>query len=130
MSEQAEDVSPVTLRWAIGLFVAETAAVVAMTGFLVYESVAGAVANQGLATFITWYTAAYAAAFCVTAWGLSRRKRWSRTPALVLNLFLIPIGYYMTQGGLWWLGLPLIGYALVVAWLLIAEPTREALGIH
>jgi hypothetical protein len=134
VSDRADDVAPVTapvtLRWAVGLFLAETLAVVGATAFLVYENLAGAASNRGLGTFIMWYTAGYAAAFCVTAWGLARRARWSRTPALVLNLFLLPIGYYMTVGGLWWLGLPLIGYALLVAYLLVAEPTRRALGIH
>ena len=134
VSERADDVAPVTapvtLKWAVGLVVAETLAVVATTAFLVYENLVGAASNRGLGTFIMWYAAAYAAAFCVTAWGLARRRRWSRTPALVLNLFLLPIGYYMTLGGLWWLGLPLIGYALLVAWLLVTGPTREVLGIH
>lgn len=119
----------VTLRWAVWLLAIETAVVLAATVFLAYEDVAGSAQNQGLATFMTWYTAAYAAGFSVATWGLFRRSRWARTPALVLNLFLVPIGYYMLQEGLW-LGLPVIGYAVVVAYLLVAAPTRESLGIH
>ncbi|MGH3713293.1 MAG: hypothetical protein ACRDT4_07525 [Micromonosporaceae bacterium] len=122
--------SPVTLKWAVGLLSLETLVVFGLTGFLVYEDFAGAAQNQGLATFITWYAGAYAVAFAVATWGLARRQRWSRTPALVLNLFLVPIGWFMIQEGLWWAGVPIIGYALVVSWLLVVAPTREALGIH
>ncbi|HEX6074888.1 MAG TPA: hypothetical protein VFZ32_06455 [Micromonosporaceae bacterium] len=130
MAEQSERVAPVTLSWAVWLLAMETAVVIVATGFMVYEDLAGTAANQGLATFVTWYAAAYAAGFALATWGLYRRSRWARTPALVLNLFLVPIGYFMTQADLWWLGLPIIGYSLVVGYLLVAAPTREALGIH
>jgi hypothetical protein len=122
--------APVTLKWAVWLLALETVVVVAATGYLLYEDLTGTAQNQGLATFMTWYTGAYAVGFALATWGLVRRSRWARTPALVLNLFGVPIGYYMVQEGLWWLGLPVIGYSLVVAWLLVAAPTREALGIH
>lgn len=122
--------APVTLKWAVALLSLETVAVAAATVLLVYEDLAGAARNQGLATFMTWYTGVYAVGFGLATWGLARRSRWARTPALVLNLFLVPVGWFMVQEGLWWGGVPLIGYALLVAWLLLVEPTREALGIH
>lgn len=130
MVEQSGQSSPVTLKWAVGLLAVETLVVIGLTVFLVYENVVGAARNQGLATFMTWYAGAYALGFAVATVGLALRKRWSRTPALVLNLFLVPVGWFMLQEGLWWAGLPLIGYALVVSWLLLVAPTREALGIH
>lgn len=122
--------APVTLRWAVGLLGLETAIVVAATGYLVYTDLVGAAQNQGLATFVTWYAGAYAVGFGFATWGLARRRRWARTPALVLNLFGVPIGWFMVQGGQWWLGLPVMGYSVLVAYLLVAAPTREALGIH
>lgn len=122
--------APVTLRWAVWLLALETAVVVAITGFMVYGDLTGAAGNQGLATFMTWYAGAYAVGFGFATYGLHRRSRWARTPALVLNLFLVPIGFFMTQAGLWWLGVPVIGYSLLVGYLLVAAPTREALGIH
>ena len=79
---------------------------------------------------MTWYASAYAVGFGSATYGLYRHSRWARTPALVLNLFLLPIGFFMTQAGLWWLGVPVIGYSLLVGYLLVAAPTREALGIH
>ena len=130
VAEQSERVAPVTLKWAVGLLALETAVVVAVTGFMVYGDLTGAAGNQGLATFMTWYAGSYAVGFGLATWGLHRRSRWARTPGLVLNLFLIPIGYFMIQAGLWWLGLPIIGYSLAVGYLLVAPPTREALGIY
>jgi hypothetical protein len=130
VAERNERVVPVTLTWAVWLLALETVVVVAATGFMVYGDLTGAAGNQGLATFLTWYAASYAVGFGLATWGLHRRSRWARTPALVLNLFLVPIGYFMTQAGLWWLGLPVIGYSLAVGYLLVALPTREALGIH
>ncbi|MGH3647811.1 MAG: hypothetical protein ACRDTM_11640 [Micromonosporaceae bacterium] len=128
--DESGRVLPVTLKWAVALLALETLVVVGLTVFLGYEDLVGAAENQGLATFMTWYAGAYAAGFAVATWGLARRKRWSRTPALVLNLFLVPVGWFMIQEGLWWAGVPIIGYALLVAWLLLVAPTREALGIH
>jgi hypothetical protein len=122
-------VALVTLKWAVALLSVETLAVAAVTVFFWYEDVAGATQNQGLATFMTWYAGFYTLGFAAATWGLVRRSRWARTPALVLNLFLVPVGWFMIQEGLW-AGVPVIGYALLVGWLLIAEPTREALGIH
>lgn len=122
--------APLTLKWAVRLLGFETVAVVAAAAYEAYETLAGGASNPGLATFVTWYAIAYGIGFGVATWGLARRQRWSRTPALVLNLFLLPIGYFMTQEALWWLGLPIIAYALVVAWLLVSRPTREALGIY
>jgi hypothetical protein len=113
--------------WLLAL---ETAVVVGATGFMVYGDLTGAAGNQGLAMFMTWYAAGYAAGFGLATYGLYRRSRWARTPALVLNLFLVPVGFFMTEAGLWWLGVPVIGYSLLVGYLLVAAPTREALGIH
>ncbi len=121
--------APVTLKWAVALLAVETLVVAGATAFLLYEGLVGAARNQGLATFMTWYAGAYAVGFAVATWGLARRSRWARTPALVLNLFLMPTGWFMIQEGLWWAGVPVIGYAFVVSWLLIVEPTRRALGI-
>jgi hypothetical protein len=45
--------------------------------------------------------------------GLARVRRWSRTPALLTQLFTGIIGIYLVQGHRYWLGVP--GLALAVA---------------
>jgi hypothetical protein len=60
---------------------------------------------------------------------LHHRRGWARGPAIVLEMLFIPIGYYMTTGGLAWLGLPVMALGLVGAGLLLAPSTRTALGL-
>lgn len=129
MTKPAQRVPTVTVRWATRLLFVEAAAVSAAALFLLYEDITTTGYNTKLAIFITGYTAAYAVAFIVAAVALARRKRWSRGPALVLNLFLLPIGYFMVMGGLWWLGVILIAYGLAVGVLLATPSTADALGI-
>lgn len=119
----------VTVEWATRLLFLEAAAVTAAALFLVYEDLTTTGYNPKLAIFITAYTSAYAVAFIVAAVALARRSRWSRGPALVLNLFLLPIGFFMVLGGLWWLGVILIAYGAVVAVLLSTRSTADTLGI-
>ena len=58
-----------------------------------------------------------------------RRRAGARAPAIVLQLMLLPIGYYMIQGGLGWLGVPLIILGVAVCGLLVSPPTTRALGV-
>lgn len=129
VSKPDQQVSSVTVEWATRLLFVEAAAVTAAALFLVYEDLTATGYNPQLAAFITGYTSAYAVAFIAAAIALAKRKRWSRGPALVLNLFLLPIGFFMILGGLWWLGVILMAYGLVVAVLLATPSTADALGI-
>jgi hypothetical protein len=59
--------------------------------------------------------------------GLHRRQRWARAPALVTQLLALPVGAGLVQGGRWYVGVPLIGWALGVLILLFAPPVSDAL---
>jgi hypothetical protein len=61
---------------------------------------------------------------------LARRKSGARAPAIVLQLMLLPIGWYMIQGGMGWLGVPLMALGLGVTALLVNPPTNRALGFE
>jgi hypothetical protein len=63
----------------------------------------------------------------LVALGLGRVRRWSRTPALLTQLFTGIIGIYLVQGNRYWLGVP--GLALAVAGfvLLLVPPSLRAL---
>jgi hypothetical protein len=67
------------------------------------------------------------AGLLLCAWGLRRRRRWSRSPALVWQLLMIPVGWYQVQGGLRWLGLSLVGVSALGALLLLVPATTQAL---
>ena len=61
------------------------------------------------------------------AWGLRHRRRWSRSPALVWQLLMIPVGWYQVQGGLRWLGLSLVAVSALGALLLLVPTATQAL---
>ena len=49
--------------------------------------------------------------------------------AIVIELLLLPIGYYMVTGGAAYLGIPLMIVGIFGAGLLLAPATRTALGL-
>jgi hypothetical protein len=59
--------------------------------------------------------------------GLHRRRRWARAPALVTQLLVLPVGAGLVQGGRWYVGVPLIGWALGILVLLFTPAVSEAL---
>jgi hypothetical protein len=116
-----------TLRWAVRLLIVEAVALAAVTGWLVYE--VAITTNVRGAVGVTVYAGVMAALFGLLGWALHRRRAWARGPAIVLQMLLIPIGYYMTTGGVAWLGLPVIAFGLVGAGVLLAPSTRATLGL-
>jgi hypothetical protein len=128
MAEETTTVAS-PLRWAVRLLVVQTVALVGVTAFLGYADATATASSARGAAGLTAYSGLMAALFGLLAWALHRRRAWARGPAIVLEMLLIPIGYYMTTGGLPWLGLPVIAFGLVGAGMLLAPSTREALGL-
>jgi hypothetical protein len=118
-----------TLTWAVWLLVVQAAAVAAVAGLVVYADLAGTAGTARSALTVTGYAVLMAAVLALLAWALGRRRAWARGPAIVLELLLVPIGWYMITGGAAWLGVPVIAVGLVGAGLLLAPSTRAALGI-
>jgi hypothetical protein len=116
---------PTTLRWAIALLLAEAVAVVAVIG---YAALAGNVVISRDAP-VLGFAAIMVAVLALLGWALARLHSWARTPATVMELMLLPLGWFMVRGGLAWLGVPLLAIGLVGAGLLIAPATRAALGV-
>lgn len=131
------DVLPSTLRWAVRLLRAEAVAlglVAAFLGLLVLSTLAESkdsqVTDLTSAILVTAFAASAAAALWLLGAALANRRAGARAPAIVLQLMLLPIGYYMTTGGLGWLGIPLIALGLLVAALLVTPPTTRAFGLE
>jgi len=130
--------APATLRVTIGLLAGEAVAVAALAGAAGYGALNGAAGygalNGAAASRSGWGVTAFAAAIAALlgalAWALLRRRGWARGPSVVLELMLLPIGYYMIRAGHPWFGVPVLLIGLVGAGLLVAPTTREALGIH
>ncbi|WP_422771616.1 hypothetical protein ACN28C_00260 [Plantactinospora sp. WMMC1484] len=120
--------APGPLRWAVWLLRAEGVGLALLTLFLLFELFTATATDLLSAVLVTAFAAGGAAALWLIGTALSRRRPAARAPAIVLQLMLLPIGYFMIQGGLAWLGGPLIVLGLLVVGLLISTATNRALG--
>ncbi|MFY1675405.1 hypothetical protein ACN27G_36650 [Plantactinospora sp. WMMB334] len=120
--------APGPLRWAVWLLRAEGVGLALLTLLLLYELFTATATDLLSAILVTAFAAGGAAALWLIGTALGRRRPAARAPAIVLQLMLLPIGYFMIQGGLAWLGGPLIVLGLLVVGLLISTSTNRALG--
>lgn len=81
--------------------------------------------SSGIA--LTAIGAGTAVLLALIAIGLLRVRRWSRTPALLTQLFTGIIGIYLVQGDRYWLGVPAIALAVAGFALLLVPPSLKAL---
>lgn len=121
--------SRATLLWAVRLLLAETALLILLMIFLGYQDLTAHADTAHGALAVTAYTAVMAALLGVLGWSLHRRRAWARGPAIVLQLLLLPIGYTMVSGGLWWAGLAVMAVGFCGSATLLAPTTRAALGM-
>jgi hypothetical protein len=56
---------------------------------------------------------------------VDRRKGWARSPAVVLNVFPIPVALGVLQAGVWWVALPMLALAGSVLYLFATPDLRE-----
>jgi len=129
VSTDDSETLPAPLRGAVWLLTAEAAALAAVTLFLIYEDFTAPAHDLVSALLITVFSAGGTLLLALLARALGRRRVRARAPAIVLQLMLLPIGYYMILGGLAWLGVPLIALGVVVCALLLAPSTNRALGV-
>jgi hypothetical protein len=123
------DTRPATLRWAIWLLLAEAVALGLLTLYLGYEVLTSTAADLTSALLITAFAALGALVLVLIARALGNLRPAARAPAIVLQLMLLPVGYYMIGGGLAWLGVPLMALGIGVSVLLVSPPTTRALGL-
>ncbi|SCL64581.1 hypothetical protein GA0070608_2978 [Micromonospora peucetia] len=124
------DPIPVTLRWAARLLRAEAVGVGLVAAWLVWADLTAATTDVTSALLVTAFAIGAAAALWALGGALTRRKAGARAPAIVLQLMLLPIGWFMIQGGVAWLGVPLMALGLGVTALLVSTPTTRALGFE
>jgi len=60
--------------------------------------------------------------------GLFRRRRWARSPAVLVQLLALPVSYNAFGNGAWWLAVPLLACAISGLVGLFAPSTTAALG--
>lgn len=62
----------------------------------------------------------------LVARGVSRVDGWSRSPAVVVQLLALPVGYGLAQGRVWWAAVPVLLLAGTVLYLLATPEARMA----
>ena len=118
--------SPPTLRGAALVQAAESAVLLAATVLAGVDAATGQSyhVNSGIA--LTVIGLAAAAALAWVAVGLARARRWSRTPALLTQLFAGIVGIYLLQGHRLDWGLVLVVLAVLGFATIFAPPSMRA----
>jgi hypothetical protein len=120
---------PATLLWAVRLLLGEAGLLAVVTAYLIYQDVTATATSLGVAIALTVFAALGAVAVLALARALARRSAGSRGPAIVVQMLLLVTAYYMLQGGLLWLGVPVLVLGLTVGILLVTPATTRALGL-
>src|SRR5262252_7830561 len=118
---------PPTLRGAAIVQAAEAVVVLAATILAGVDAASGQSyhVNSGIA--LTVIGALAAAGLAWVAAGLARARRWSRTPALLTQLFVGIVGIYLLQGHRLDWGLALLVLAVLGFAALLSPPSLRAL---
>jgi hypothetical protein len=120
--------SPATLRAAAVVQAAEAVVVLAATVLAGIDTAAGRSYQVGSGVALTVIGAACAAGLALVAVGLARARRWSRTPALLTQLFVGIVGIYLLQGKRFDWGVLLVVLAVAGLTALLAPPSLRALA--
>lgn len=121
--------SPATLRAAAGLVLLEAAGVAAVTAYLLWQDLTSKATDVRIAIGVTLFALLAVVVLAAVGRALARRRSGARGPAVVLQLMVMVVGYYMVQGGLTWAGAVLIALGLITGGLIVSPPTTRALGL-
>lgn len=120
---------PGPLRWAVWLLGAEGVATAGLALFFGYQAVAAEPASRGDALALAGFLALAALALLgLAVVGLAHRKPRARAPAIVLQLLAVMFAFVLFNSGLPGLAVPVGLLGILVATLLLAPSTSQALA--
>src|SRR5215470_2649629 len=122
--------SPATLRAAAVVQAAEAIVVLAATVLAGIDTAAGRSYQVGSGIALTLIGAACVAGLALVAAGLARARRWSRTPALLTQLFFGIVGIYLLQGHRLDWGVASVVLAVAGFAALLAPPSLRTLAVR
>jgi hypothetical protein len=120
--------SPPTVRAAAAVQAAEAAVVCAASALAAVDAAAGLSYQAGSGIALTLIGFGTAAALGLVAVGLARARRWSRTPALLTQLFTGIVGIYLVEGHRYDWGVPALVLAGAGFITLLVPPSLRALN--
>src|SRR5689334_2294748 len=103
---------PPTMRGAAAVEAAEAVIVAVATVLAGVDTASGQSYQRSSGIALTVIGVACVAALGAVALGLARGRRWTRTPALLTQVFTGIIGIYLLQGGRYSWGVPSVLLAL------------------
>jgi hypothetical protein len=117
-----------SLRLAVWLLLAQVGGLAAAVALLVVEDLRANAASLRAAVAVTVFAAMLAAVLAWLARALSAHRRFALGPAVVLELVFALVGYTLATSGLVVAGLVVMALGTGGVLLLLARPTRAALG--
>lgn len=118
---------PATLLAASAVVTVESAGVLAAAVVVGVDTVAGHAYQVGSGVALTLIALAVAAGLGLVAAGLARARYWSRTPAVLAQLFVGVVAVYLLEGHRYEWGTPMIVLAAAGLAVLFAPPSLRAL---
>jgi hypothetical protein len=95
--------------------------------FVGWETIVGKPLDPASAIGVTVLALAGGGGMLLVARGLLQARRWSRSPAVLTQLFAVPISVSMIQSGQYAIGVPMIVLALTALVLLLSKPSNDVL---
>ena len=118
--------APLTVRLAGAVQAAEALMLLAATVLAAVDTAAGKSYQAASGIALTVIGLATVGVLLLVAAGLTRARTWTRTPALMTQLFTGIVGIYLVQGRLEW-GIPALALAAAGFGTLLAPPSLRAL---
>jgi hypothetical protein len=105
----------------------EALALAATAGYFGYQALVGQATSARGALMVILYTAVMAAIVGALAFALGRGRGAARSPAIVLQILLVPLGGYLISLQQYQVGVPAVLAGVVGVYSLLSVATREAL---
>lgn len=118
---------PFTLVVAAALLALEGLTALALGGWVGYETLLGEAGDVMSSLVLAAFGLAVGAGLLWVAWGIVQVLRWSRGPAVVTQIFAVPVAITLIQSGQLGWGVPLIVTAAVILVTLLAPASTHAL---
>jgi len=117
-----------SLRACAGLVALQVLGLLAVAVVLVVELFVATPDDPARALVAVLLVLVAAVGLALVVRGLTRGRRWARAPAVVTNLLVLPVAFDVARGDRWYVGVPLLLWALAVLALLVAPSTDAQLG--
>ncbi|GAA0965199.1 hypothetical protein GCM10009555_004060 [Acrocarpospora macrocephala] len=118
---------PVTLTVAAAVLALEGLTALVWGVYVGYEIVIGKAEDVPSALALAGFCVAVGAGFGWVALAVLRALRWSRGPAVVAQIFLIPLAVNLIQAEQYGWGIPLVAAAAIALVTLLAPQSTRAL---